>query len=78
MSITQGNGSRYVMVILGEEHPPKDNPSPYTVPNFEMLAAGSQRIKVSMFSRASSVGLAALWIVLLISVTGLEENTWCK
>lgn len=78
VSITQGNGSRYVMVILGEEHPLTQGSGRYKAPNLEMLAAGSQRLKVSLISRASSVMLAVLWVILLISVTGLEEDTWCK
>ncbi|KAL1640173.1 hypothetical protein SLS58_007124 [Diplodia intermedia] len=72
--ITQGNGSRYVMVILGSDG--DGSKARCKGLDIELLASGSKRFRFSLLSRATSVGLAVLWIVLLISVTGLEEDTW--
>lgn len=58
VSITQGNGSRYVMVILANDG---DRPKAKCKGlDIEMLASGSKRFEFSLLSRITSVGLSIL------------------
>lgn len=68
ISITRGNGHRHVMVLLG---------SP-TALNLEILASGACSKEQSLSGKAAVAILAALWIVLLITVAGLKQGSWCK
>ncbi|KAA1474345.1 hypothetical protein DENSPDRAFT_324893 [Dentipellis sp. KUC8613] len=85
LSLTGGNGSRSVMVIIGngvgldlEDLAVAESP--------RLLRRGSERgnprrIFVNLplalwMTQASCVVLSALWIVLLITVTSLKQNTW--
>ncbi|OTA59590.1 hypothetical protein K449DRAFT_372580 [Hypoxylon sp. EC38] len=65
-SLTRGNGSRNVMVILGNNHGL----------DLEILAGKSLKTKSSIASRAFLFLLAIFWLVLLISVAGLHANSW--
>lgn len=69
VTITQGNGSRHAIVILGKKGVGLD---------LEILAMGTRTASPSLFTRVASAILALLWIVLLIIVAGLNENSWCK
>ncbi len=69
VTITQGNGSRHAMVILGKRGCGLD---------LEILARGTRTAKRSRFTRIAASVLAVLWIVLLGTVSGLKINTWCK
>lgn len=66
--LTRGNGSQHAIVILGNKRGL----------NLEDLASGQTNvtINVTRFTCTVLVILSALWIVLLISATGLTENTW--
>ena len=68
VSLTRGNGCRHVMAILGNK----------TGFDIEILAAGSTRLELTIWERLALLVLAALWIVLLITVAGFERDTWCK
>ncbi|KAI1206298.1 uncharacterized protein F4807DRAFT_235579 [Annulohypoxylon truncatum] len=65
-SLTRGNGSRNVMVILGNNHGL----------DLEILAGKSWKPKSSIPARAFLFLLALFWLVLLISVSGLRANAW--
>lgn len=67
-SLTQGNGSRNVMVILGNNHGL----------DLEILAGKSLRTEYSTLTRVSLCVLSLFWILLLVSVSGLNTDTWCK
>jgi len=69
VTITQGNGSRHAIVILGKKGIGLD---------LEILAMGTRTASPSLFTRIASAVLALFWIVLLIVVAGLNENSWCK
>lgn len=68
--LTQGNGSRHAIVILGRW---RENIGL----DLEVLGRGMRTVRASIVTRIASVVLALLWIVLLITVAGLRENTWC-
>jgi len=68
--ITQGNGSRHAIVILGRWRE-------MIGLDLEVLARGMRTARASLVTRIASVVLALLWIVLLVTVAGLRENTWC-
>lgn len=70
VSITQGNGSRHAVVILGCKGVGLD---------LEILALGTRTARPSNFTRLASTILALLWIMLLITVSGLDGgNSWCR
>jgi hypothetical protein len=69
VTITQGNGSRHAMVILGKKGVGLD---------LEILAAGTRTAHASRITRFATAVLAFLWVVLLITVAGLKLDTWCK
>lgn len=68
VSLTRGNGSRNVMVILGGNHGL----------DLEMLAGRTWTPKSTAFNRAFVSLMALLWLMLLICVAGLEQNSWCE
>jgi hypothetical protein len=68
--LTQGNGSRHAIVILGQR---KEKIGL----DLEIMARGMRTVHASWTTRVSSAVLAFLWIILLITVSGLKENTWC-
>lgn len=67
VTITEGNGSRHAVLIIGRKGDGLD---------LEILARGTRTSKSSMFTKVMSVFLAILWICHLIAVAGLEQNTW--
>ncbi|UKZ69027.1 uncharacterized protein TrAtP1_010041 [Trichoderma atroviride] len=71
VTITQGNGSRHAIVILGQRGEGMGL-------DLEILARGTRTAASSLATKIMSVLLAFLWVVLLINVSGLKENTWCK
>lgn len=71
VSITRGNGSRHVMLILGKDH---GCPSGL---DLEMMAARSNSAAPPPLTPVCMTVLAALSMMLLITVAGLREDTWC-
>lgn len=67
--LTQGNGSRHAIVILGKKGVGLD---------LEILAQGTRTAPPSRFTRAAASILAILWIGLLITAAGLQIHTWCR
>lgn len=74
ISITQGNGSRHVLVVLGKDH----IPSLKKALDLEILASQSNRFVARKGSKCIVALMAALWIALLITATGVKSDTWCK
>jgi hypothetical protein len=66
--LTRGNGSQHAIVILGSGNGL----------DLEDLAAGQTNVDVSAswFTRATLIALALLWILLLITAAGINQNTW--
>ncbi|KAJ4396161.1 hypothetical protein N0V93_000380 [Gnomoniopsis smithogilvyi] len=67
VTVTQGNGSRNAIVILKSEGAGLD---------FEILAQGTRTLKPSAASRLVTAVLACLWVMLLVTVAGISQNTW--
>ncbi|KAK0496551.1 hypothetical protein EDD18DRAFT_1309590 [Armillaria luteobubalina] len=74
-SITGGNGTRYVMVILGngvgldlEDLAAAESP--------RMRRRGKDDNFEFLFTQVACLLLAILWIIFLITVTALKEDTW--
>ncbi|KAI1443798.1 hypothetical protein F5Y02DRAFT_428424 [Annulohypoxylon stygium] len=63
--LTRGNGTQHAIVLLGNGL-------------LQDLASGQTNITVNatLFTCIALAILSALWIILLISATGLTENTW--
>jgi len=68
ISVTQGNGHRHVMVLLG---------SPKGL-DLEILAAGSSNKEQPFLNKVAIVVFTACWTVFLITVAGLKQGSWCK
>lgn len=68
VSLSRGNGSRGVMVILGGNHGL----------DLEMLAGRTWTTKSPVYNRVVVSVMALLWLMLLICVAGLEANSWCQ
>ncbi|KAH0591661.1 hypothetical protein MHUMG1_10602 [Metarhizium humberi] len=66
--LTRGNGSQHAILILGEEKGL----------DLEDLATGQTNTDIATprTTRFMLVGLAALWILLLITSAGIKDNTW--
>lgn len=66
--LTRGNGAQHAIVILGNGHGL----------NLSDLASGQSNVLVAANrkTRAILLGLAMLWILLLITASGLQTNTW--
>lgn len=71
VSITRGNGNRHVMLILGKDH------GCHGGLDLEIMAAKSDRAIAPPLTRVCMTILAALSVVLLITVAGLKEDRWC-
>lgn len=69
IAITEGNGSRSVIVILGKPNVGLD---------LEVLAQGTRTAPASLLTRLVNALLAILWILLLITVAAIRQNSWCK
>ena len=68
VTITQGNGSRQAMVILGSEN----------ALELEILAHCDGNLASTLLTRVISGIQALLWMMLLITVAGLKQGSWCK
>ncbi|KAI1099940.1 hypothetical protein F4804DRAFT_65179 [Jackrogersella minutella] len=66
--LTRGNGSQHAVVILGTRHGL----------NLEDLASGQANVTVNAtsFTCIALLMLSVLWILLLITATGLTEHKW--
>ncbi|ROV95736.1 hypothetical protein VMCG_07628 [Cytospora schulzeri] len=67
VAITEGNGSRSVIVILKK---------PGVGLDLEVLARGTRTAPASPLTRLANSLLAVLWILLLITVEAIDQNTW--
>lgn len=67
VTVTQGNGSRHAMVILG---------GPDT-PDLEILAYSHGNTISTFMTRAASAVQLALWLALVIIVAGIKQGAWC-
>ncbi|KAJ5893477.1 hypothetical protein N7495_005168 [Penicillium taxi] len=65
--LTEGNGSRFAMVILGKKN---------VGLSLEILARGTRTAPASLFTRLATSFFALNWIILLILATGLKIDTW--
>lgn len=66
VTITQGNGSRHAMVILGARN----------APDLEILACDGDTLS-SLPTRVGSAVQTVLWLALVITVAGLKQGAWC-
>ena len=68
VALTRGNGSQHAIVIFSEEGRL----------DLEDLAVGGSGDDVStlLSTRVALIGLAFLWIMLLITAAGIEADTW--
>ena len=66
--LTRGNGSQHVIIVRGNGHGL----------NLEDLGSGQVNTlaAANSFTRAALTGLAALWVMLLITAAGLKRDTW--
>lgn len=64
VALTRGNGHRYVMAIIGKD-------GAWDLENF--ATASSKTLGETVWCLCA---LAALWVCLLISVSGLRQDTW--
>lgn len=69
VTITQGNGSRHAITILGKRGVGLD---------LEILARGTRTARASLLTRIATTGLAILWILLLVFAAGMQQDTWCE
>lgn len=69
VTLTRGNGSRHASVILGERGVGLD---------LEILARGTRTSRKTTLTRVLCPVLALVWVVLLITVSGIVQNTWCR
>ncbi|KAK8005904.1 hypothetical protein PG991_012201 [Apiospora marii] len=67
--LTQGNGSRFAMVIKGNKGAGLD---------LEALATAVDTSRPSLTTRVTSGVLALCWLALLVTVAGVEDQTWCS
>lgn len=70
VAITSGNGSRTAVVILASKK--------RVGLNLSILANQTGIVRVSKLVKSLTAVLALLWIVYIITVAGLQQNTWCK
>lgn len=66
-SFTQGNGSRHVIVVLGNVHGL----------DLEILAGNTWKPRSSALTRLFLFVMAIVWLILLVSVAGLSTDSWC-
>lgn len=70
VAITQGNGSRHVVLI-------ENNRQSKVGLDLKILACATRVFKPTLETRTITVVLTLLWVMLLITVSGMEEHTWC-
>lgn len=69
VSITKGNGSRQVLVILGKRGIGLD---------LSILANQTRVSKALRSTRVATVLLAVLWVFYIMVITGTKVDMWCK
>lgn len=69
VAITTGNGSRHVIIVENDRKNDKGL-------HLELLAHGTRVFRPSLLTKISCVAFATLWICLLITMAGIEDNTW--
>lgn len=67
--ITEGNGSRSAIVILGKKG---------VGLHLEVLARGTRTAQPTLLTSVATSILAVLWILILLTVAGMKQNAWCK
>lgn len=70
VSITQGIGSKHVMVVLETGTPEKEI-------DLEIMASGNTRLAASNVTRFGTSILTGLWVLLLFLVAEMKNDTWC-
>ncbi|PBK95519.1 hypothetical protein ARMGADRAFT_802716 [Armillaria gallica] len=73
LCVTGGNGTRYVMVILGRGLDLEDLAAAESP---RMRRRGKDDNSEFFFTQVVCLLLATLWIIILITVTALKEDTW--
>ena len=68
VTITQGNGARHAMVILGSQN----------APDLEILAYCDGNTVCALSTRTGSAIQTVSWLVMVITVAGLKQGAWCK
>lgn len=68
VTITQGNGSRHAIVVLGGKN----------APDLEILAYSNSSMISSLSTRVVAGLQALLWVLVVITVAGLKKGGWCK
>ncbi|RMJ15819.1 hypothetical protein CDV36_004538 [Fusarium kuroshium] len=69
VAITQGNGSRHVILIENDRKSKNGL-------DLEILARSTRAIRPALFTKVATAVLALLWVVLLITVAGMENHAW--
>ena len=70
VTLTQGNGSRHAMVILGSDR---------NALHYEIMASNGNRFTgATLGTKVFTALITLLWVSLLITVMGTQHNTWCK
>ena len=67
VTITQGNGSRHAMVVLGGRH----------TPALQILAYCDSNVTCTLSTRIGSAIQTVLWLTIVITVAGLKQGAWC-
>lgn len=67
--LTEGNGSRHAVLILGKKGVGLD---------LQILARGTRTVRVTRCTRLLTALLAANWVFLLVISAGLKNDAWCK
>ena len=70
-ALTRGNGSRHVMLVLGQDHHRAAGL------DLEVMSTGNETWRPTIATRISAVILTILWTLLLITVSGVKGDTWC-
>jgi hypothetical protein len=64
IALTRGNGQRYVMIVLSHNG------------SWDLETMASSQLHLHPSTKYSLMAIAALWIMLLLTVTGLKQHTW--
>jgi hypothetical protein len=64
IALTRGNGQRYAMIVLSHDGA------------WDLETMASNQLHVYPSTRYSLAAIAMLWIMLLLTVTGLKQHTW--
>ena len=64
IALTRGNGQRYVMIVLSHNG------------SWDLETMASSQLHLHPSTKYSLIAIAVLWIMLLLTVTGLKQHTW--